>query len=303
MGKNTTSRAMLLVCAVVACLVGLSSCGSPNAADVPDTVTVATVELSDVPMEVMQAEEVLMAQCARTKGFEVPVSYTVPAVPQSYSDVGGVFRSREEAQSVGYASQTVTNMEDTNAEQNEYVDSLSAADRERYDREIVSEEGNSCMVQAATMLYGSYRESTAIFNTFNEVQRERSASALDDKDVQSAIMDEYVPCMKRAGYEVRGLRGGELAGKTFGRYRAWNEAPNADERAMATQDWTCQVEAKLMERINDSLERSAGTWMLANEATILERHEKLQQAKGIANQVLAGKSSFEDMASADGKQD
>ncbi|WP_129858679.1 hypothetical protein [Bifidobacterium pseudolongum] len=293
--RNATYCRNLLVGGIVTLTsLCLGACGgNPNAADVPDIVTSATVELASVDMEILQAQEILISQCARSKGFDVPADYyTVPPVAQSYIDVGGVFRSKEEAESVGYSMQTA-DLAEQSSERNAYENSLSESEREKYEKEVNGIEPPNCTADASTVLFDSAEDSGAVFNTFNDIVREQSSSALDDRDVQSAIMDEYVPCMKKAGYDVRGLRGGELAAKKFGRYRKWNEPPNAEEKAMAVQDYQCQADANLMQRINNALERNAGTWMVANEAMLLERHEKLQQARERANQVISGKLSYE----------
>lgn len=221
----------------------------------------------------------------------MPIDYSIVPVTQSYADIGGVFRNKEEAETIGYSTQTA-DLGGRSAALEAYENALSAAERERYEREVSSGDA-SCSTQAYVILFGSVKESEAIFNTFSDLVREQSSSALEDPDVQAAIKDEYMPCMKKAGYDVRGLRGGELAGKKFGRYRKWNEPPNDEEKAMAVQDYQCQADANLMQRINNALERNAGTWMVANEAMLLERHEKLQQAREVANEVIAGKRSYE----------
>ena len=287
--KNLT-----ISCTVALTIIrGVSGCGGhPNAADVPDTVTSAIVDLSSVDMEIMQAQEILKRQCMRTKGFDVPIDYTVITVPQSYVDVGGVFRSSEEAETVGYSTQTA-DLQGRSVALDSYVDALSDSERNRYEQEEGDLDTGGCAAQAYTVLLESPENTRAVFDTFDDVIREQSFSAIEDADVQSAVMDEYVPCMKKAGYNVRGLRGGELAGKKFGRYRKWNEPPNDEEKAMAVQDYQCQADANLMQRIDNALERNAGTWMVANEAMLLERHEKLQQARERANQVISGKLSYE----------
>lgn len=288
---------VLSTCVVMVVAVSVGGCGAghPNAADVPDMVTSATVDLAAVDMEIMQAYSILLGQCAHTIGFDVPIDYSVHSVSQSYVDVGGVFRSEDEAKTTGYSSQTA-DLDIGHTALDAYMDTLNELERQRYDREVsgdMSGKDDSCSVRAYSELFGSYEDMEKVFNTFDDVLREQSSSALDDRDVQSAIKDEYMPCMKKAGYNVRGLRGGELAGKKFGRYRKWNEPPNDEERAMAVQDYQCQADANLMQRINNALERNAGTWMVANEAMLLERHEKLQQAREIANEVIAGKRSYE----------
>ena len=125
--KNLT-----ISCTVVLTIIlSVSACGGhPNAADVPDTVTSAIVDLSSVDMEIMQAQEILKRQCMRTKGFDVPIDYTVITVPQSYVDVGGVFRSREEAETVGYSTQTA-DLQGRSVALDSYVDALSDSERNR----------------------------------------------------------------------------------------------------------------------------------------------------------------------------
>ena len=279
-------------CIAVLTLMSVGACGGhPNAADVPDTVTSAIVDLSSVDMEIMQAQDILKRQCMRTKGFDVPIDYTVITVPQSYVDVGGVFRSKEEAETVGYNTQTA-DLQGRNIALDAYVDTLSDSERNRYEQEMGDLDTDGCAAQAYIALFESPENTRAVFDTFDDVLREQSSSAIEDSDVQAAIKDEYMPCMEKAGYNVRGLRGGELASKKFGRYRKWNEPPNDEEKAMAVQDYECQASANLIQRINEALERNAGTWLVSNEAMLLERHEKLQQARERANQVISGQLSY-----------
>ncbi len=228
----------------------------------------------------------------RTKSFDVPIDYTVVTVPQSYVDVGGVFRSKEEAKTVGYNTQTA-DLTGRNIALDAYVNTLSNSERNRYEQEMGDLDTGGCAAQAYIALFESAENTRAVLDTFDDVIREQSSSAIEAPDVQEAIKDEYMPCMKKAGYDVRGLRGGELAGKKFGRHRKWNEPPNDEEKAMAVRDYQCQADANLMQRINNALERNVGIWMVANEAMLLERHEKLQQAREIANEVIAGKRSYE----------
>lgn len=274
-----------------------AGCGENQSAQVADNVVAATADLVAIDPEIMQAQSILQQQCARSLGFDVPVDYTAIPASQGYADVGGIFRSEQEAMSKGYASETVKS-EGRGFDENAYLETLSASERSRYEREVigdVTDKGfeQSCAARSYAELFGSYERSGEVLNTFNEMVREQSASALDDKDVQRAITETYVPCMAQAGYQLQGLKAGKLAQERFGKYRKWNDPPNADEQAMAKQDYNCQRQAELMEHIDTAMERNAGAWMASNEGTLLSRHETLEAALGKANQVIAGQYRFE----------
>lgn len=282
----------LCTCVAFTLLAAVGACGQSKAADVPDAVVTATADLVAIDPAIMQAQSILSAQCARTHGFEVPVDYSAIPATQGYADVGGIFRSQEEAETIGYAQQTVNFERDADAEE-QFLATLTDAEKDRYDREVGGFDDTSCDAQAYAILFGSNDRAGMVLNTFNDLVREQSASALDDSEVQSAIMDEYVPCMAEGGYQVNGLRAGDLAGERFGKYRTRNEKPNDDERAMARYDYGCQQKARLMDRIDTAMERNAGTWMVSNEAMLLDRHETLRKAMDVANQVIAGTCTYE----------
>lgn len=286
-------------CAFVAVtmVAGTGGCGNSQEAEVSDSVVKATSDLVAIDPEIMQAYGILRQQCARSRGFDVPADYSTVPMLQGYADVGGVFRSEQEAVSLGYSMQTMDKGEGDSSEE-DFENSLGAEDRKRYEREVIGDLSDrksflgSCSAQAYAALFGSYEKSNEVLNTFNEMANEQTRSSLDDDEVRKAITDVYAPCMTQAGYPLKGLKAGELAGRRFGRYRAWNEPPNAEEQAMARQDYACQNKAGIMERIDAAMERNAGAWMASNEATLLARHETLEEALDKANQVINGQADF-----------
>ncbi|WP_140445736.1 MULTISPECIES: hypothetical protein [unclassified Bifidobacterium] len=276
----------------------LSGCSSSQTVDVSDPVIKATSELMSIDPEILQAQNILQQQCARGLGFDVPIDYSAIPSIQGYADVGGIFRSEQEATSVGYGIKTIS-MDSRVSTVDSYLDSLTHAEQLRYEKEVNGDISDSkeflhsCAARSYAILFGSYQRSNEVLNTFNELIQNQSKSALEDSDVQTAISEKYVPCMADAGYNVRGLRAGDLARQRFGTYRDWNDSLSDEERDMARQDYMCQREAELIEHIDIAMERNAGKWMMANEAKLLERYEILGDALRKANQVISGQYSFD----------
>jgi hypothetical protein len=99
----------------------------------------------------------------------------------------------------------------------------------------------------------------------------------------------------KAGYEMTGLKAAEYAQAKFGQYRLWNEPPSEEEKALALQDYECQEKADIKTLITTAFRKNAGQWMAENEATLLERHEQLTEAKNRANKVISGEITYEDL--------
>jgi hypothetical protein len=156
----------------------------------------------------------------------------------------------------------------------------------------------SCFAISTRWLYGSWQRYEELSNTYSDYAKYKSDSTLGDEEVSKAISGVYVPCMKNAGYTVNGLRAGALASKRFGRYRSWNDAPHAQEQKLARQDYECQIKAKLIDKLDAAMERTAGKWMLENESVLLARHEQLREAMVRAKQVISGQTKFETIKSA-----
>lgn len=48
-----------------------------------------------------------------------------------------------------------------------------------------------------------------------------------------------------------------------------------------------------MDKLDVAMQRTAGKWMLENEAMLLERHELLEQAMDRAKQVIDGSVTYQ----------
>ena len=277
----------------------LCGCGydDDQTAAVPQTLNNAVADLLGRPTELSQAKEMLTIQCARERGFNMPQTLTVNTGAEGYADVRGVFRSRSEAESVGYPSVTV-NYDGGSDVLNAYQDTLNSEESERFDNEVQGvldnpETNSDCWFQATRWIYGSWSNYTDWSHVSDEYGRSKSDTTLNDPDVVAAIRDEYMPCMAEYGYNVRGLRAYEIAQKEFGAYRMYNEPPDEREKTLARHDFDCQERAGLMDKLDAAMQRTAGKWMLENEAMLLERHELLEQAMGRAKQVIDGSVTYQ----------
>lgn len=100
--------------------------------------------------------------------------------------------------------------------------------------------------------------------------------------------------MKENGYDIAKIgQMRDVAAEEFGAYRASSEGPSQAEQDMAVTDYTCQDKAHLLSAVQGAFKRSAGKWMVENEALLLERHEQLQEALKKSNAIIAGDYSYE----------
>ena len=90
------------------------------------------------------------------------------------------------------------------------------------------------------------------------------------------------------GYEVEGLGAELLAEQEFGQYRQYGQAPDTPERNLAVADYRCQVDSGLADAIRREAARSIGSWLLENEARILELQELVKQSVENAQAVIRG---------------
>lgn len=287
----------MLLTAIVVCLGG---CGynDDQAAVVPLTLQTAVSDLIGNPTELYQANKVLTVQCARTRGFDMPSALVANTSAKGYADVGGIFRSQAEAVAVGYPTVTIDYAKGVDV-LDAYRDTLSESESDRFAEEVSGildgdpNENTACWFESTRWLYGSWNNYTDWSRVSDEYGRNKSDTTLNDPDVVAAIRDEYMPCMAEYGYKVRGLRAYEIAQKEFGAYRMYNEPPDEREKTLARHDFDCQERAGLMDKLDVAMQRTAGKWMLENEAMLLERHELLEQAMGRAKQVIDGSVTYQ----------
>lgn len=278
------------------CLI-LAGCSAGDSADVPDNVTSAATELMALPAELFQASDMIAAQCMRAKGYDIPTSLASYGIgyARGYADIPAIFLSEEDARRSGYPSATVDHDKGVDFF-DAYAKKLDASQQKRFGKDLNGEAmvmgPDACFYQAFETVFGSFDRYVELASTFNEYSAGKARSTLRETPVQQAILAGYVPCMVKAGYAVKGLNASDVAAQRFGAYRLWNERPNDSEQAMAVQDFTCQRQANLHTVVKDALERTAGQWMLNNEALLLERHEKLNEAKDQARAVISGAVSY-----------
>lgn len=278
----------------------LAGCGQ---VEVPDNVAQASIDLVNFPLEPLQANQILVEECARSKGYDVSISLSVTQTSDQYIDAGGILESQKAAESSGYA-ETIDYQKGGYNTLSAFEKTLSDSELDRFSEEVNGEMADNstnpdaCETQAVNWLYGSEKKYADLINTANEYFSKTSGSALGTSTVLAAISDKYVPCMAKAGYEVTGLKAAEYAQAKFGQYRLWNEPPSEEEKVLALQDYECQEKADIKALITAAFRKNAGQWMAENEATLLERHEQLTEAKNRANKVISGEITYEDLRAA-----
>lgn len=288
-------RSLVSFTALLLCLPLLAGCGQ---VEVPAALKTATLDLLEHPSELGQAEEIFQVECARSKGYDVPLTFSTSGGAAVFVDIGGIFDSKEQALS-GYGSATV-NEENSGIDAiTEFEMSLAPNEEATFEEEVTGNldgtpDTTACATLGTNWIYGSEEIYSKIVNTPNDYMRSVSSTIGDDSDLLRAVTDDYSPCMVKAGYELTGLSGYRYAQEKFGRYRRWDAPPSAEEQAMAVQDYECQQKAKVKELAEVAFERVGGQWMVSNEAMLLERHEQLNAAKERAQQIISGDFTYED---------
>ncbi|MCI1983462.1 MAG: hypothetical protein LKJ47_01635 [Bifidobacteriaceae bacterium] len=276
------------------CLLLSNACGAGQSV-VSEHLFEATDSLLSPPTEVILGRTIIENQCLRSHNLRMPIHYEVTRISRSVADVGGVFRSKEDALANGYSS--TINMSSLQRAIDTFENSLSAKDKKKYD-ELTDFTGpnkdHSCVAASNNIIFGSTKITSDVLNTFNDYGANKTESTLEDKDVQSALKKIYFPCMNRAGYEISKIgEMSKLALKELGTYRSPSTKPNKKEQEMVLIDYSCQKRAKLFDIFQKSLKRTAGNWMAENEGMLLDRYEKLQAALKRSNQVINGELTYE----------
>lgn len=235
----------------------LSSCGSPPTA-IPDELFNATDTLISISPEIMRAETELNMQCLRYQGLDAPENLPFVDFPQEVADIGGVYRSQEEALRTGYT--TTLKGEDPNNPLTLFLSQLTDREKELYDSfsipdsEVMgTEEDTTCPAQATRILFGSFEAGNTIMNTYNDYAAHQTKNTVEIKEVQDSL-SKYMECLGDLGYKVTPrLEMKNIAEEDFGHYRSAGEGPNQDEQAMVLDDYTCQEKADLLTTVQNAL--------------------------------------------------
>jgi hypothetical protein len=177
----------------------LAGCGQ---VEVPDNVAQASIDLVDFPSEPLQANQILVEECARSKGYDVSISLSVTQTSDQYIDAGGILESQKAAETNGYGSTIDQDKGGFNA-LSAFEKTLSNDALEQYEKEVTgitddnSTNPDACETQAVNWLYGSEKKYAELVNTTNEYLGKTSGSALGTSTVLAAISDKYVPCMAK----------------------------------------------------------------------------------------------------------
>lgn len=277
-------------------LLILAACGNaPESSEaVPDSLFTAVESLLSPPGEVMQARRIIEAECLRAHGLNAPISYEVSVYPRQVADVGGVFRSKEDALTKGYPS--TTSVDSSQDELSTFEQSLSTSQKKKYER-LTDFTGkykdSSCVAESDRVIFGSSEKTAEVLNTYNDYGTNKTKSTLEDQDVQNALTKKYFPCLAASGFDVKKIgQMGEIAQSKLGHYRKATEAPGEAERNIALTDYKCQQKAALLHVFQTALKRTAGKWMVENEALLLDRYERLQDAVKKSNKVIKGELTY-----------
>ena len=292
------------VVATIASLGLLTGCAQEPTPDVSPATAAAVRSLVSAPIELDIAEAYLVNECMSRHGHLNPIDSGSVAVPNAdYAIVAGVLTGSEEQHAAaGYSTtviatasavdQMLQHMSET--ERGQYLLDLYGAD----DAEVtytgldgtwtVGIQGEGCLAEAKTQLYGSVLNAAKVQQWPNEFSlglgsaRDTVFAAVGD------AMPTYLTCMAGRGHELTGLWASRLAEERFGQYRAEGMPPSSAEASLIRDDHQCQTESGLIQLIDAAALDAAAAWLVKNESAILETQALLQAATERANTVING---------------
>jgi hypothetical protein len=298
-------RLSILSVAAITMLAALAGCASdatPSQSSVPLSVRQDLDHIFSPDITVESAREQLIAQCLHLAGFDIPkVAASIDFPESSFNVAGltGLFRSLEQASSVGYKT---TIRDDASNVFDSFAGTLSPSDLARYndarfggkDAPQVSatmENGSKvtvptegCHALSEATLFGSAQTSLQIGVLTNEVLK------LADNDIVTSSMnkarDVYVSCMAKHGFTLTGLFADNLAQTMFGKYRSMGMPPSSEEQRLATTDEACQHDAEFDQKVKDAVYSSCATWVNAHQEMIAQLARATSSAEAKATSIL-----------------
>ncbi|MDN5726211.1 MAG: hypothetical protein L0G99_09830 [Propionibacteriales bacterium] len=263
----------------------------------------AIIDLSYLPPELSAATRIATRDCLVDKGYPIPFNSGVqPRRSDVFTGIPGVFYSREDARTGGYA--TTSRTSDPIAT---YQESLPSDQREKLDLDLLGdpaagtvrvdlggatavENTSGCRAEAFVAVFGDVRDAVTI-NNFETVLNIQSSSLGQSRTaaVQRAL-PEYRSCMKQAGYEVATdtLGAERLAESMFGVYRNEGEPPNTAEQRLATTDYDCQTQSKVREGLLEVFAAQGGAWVVEHEGEVQAMQGKVRESMQRARAIIDG---------------
>lgn len=301
---NQTLKKVFLAPLVLLAAVGmLSGCGS-NSATPPNEKSLRAVStLTEFPMEISMANEILIQECIRKEtGLNPPLNISEVNRRPLTHPMSNVFTSEAEAKQLGY----ITTFKDEPDALELWIKSLSAQDQQRYWTaftgppdgpevevagsygQIVSTAKAGCNSSAIAQVYGSIESNLSLTLMINEYLVAAYSSAGNRDAELTRLVPKFEQCMKDHGYSVTGFGVQNLAATMLGKYKKLGEKPNAEEQKLAAADFACQNEIDLLGVINKNFAQGADAWLQANEGKLLAMQEELNKAKDRAIKIING---------------
>ncbi|MDO5749745.1 MAG: adenylate cyclase [Rothia sp. (in: high G+C Gram-positive bacteria)] len=154
---------------------------------------------------------------------------------------------------------------------------------------IIGMTTDSCTSYATQAVYGSIENGLKYTNLTNELLDVGSKTGANEEiGVLYRSNKEYPQCMNQAGYpDVKTFGDApKVAEQKFGHYRAPGTPANAEERAMAQADYTCQESSGIVRKAEDIFYSKAGQWLKDHEALIMEIRDIEKVAKERAVHII-----------------
>ncbi|MCB4208885.1 hypothetical protein [Arthrobacter sp. UM1] len=274
-------------------VLALSGCGVfERPLDEPLRSQVRSLLLPSAEIEAAMEKEISI--CARKFGWTKRVPYSIGGL-QTLAGVSGVFSSVASAERIGYAA-TLRETEDSGAEMTaEQVDGIIGSfEPENLFRYTSPKTGagtavpkTGCVSDARIKVYGSLEASIKVSGFANELRGAPLGYQSRIRDLMSSMGASYRSCLQEHGRDFTIGEASEMAGRTWGQYRAHGSPPHAEELELLRIDAGCQEKIGLAAKLDDAVLEGASSWAKRHQNEIAALAVLNEEAQKRAERILA----------------
>ena len=280
-------------------LFSCASCAQNDVTISPDVRDILQSYASPNP-DIQSAYSLRIKECMNKKGYAYnPVEYSSGSRSVAISINGDAILANKNSAMYGY-NRTYSYNENSGYNDPGYNIALNGdtSDQEKsvtyklQSGAIVGIVSDSCVSYATEQVYGSIDNGLKYTNLTNELLDVGSTSGANQEiGILYQSNKEYPQCMNQAGYpDVKTFGDApKVAEQKFGHYRAPGTQANAEERAMAQADYTCQESSGIVRKAEDIFYSKAAQWLKDHEALIMEIRDIEKAAKERAVQIVDGR--------------
>ncbi|MDO5749750.1 MAG: hypothetical protein Q4P78_00910 [Rothia sp. (in: high G+C Gram-positive bacteria)] len=281
--------------ALAVSMLVLTACSSSPVQEVPQDIRSALESYGKESSDIEVAFNIEMKKCMDSKGKRfIPRDNSITFSGSDVINNGARIPSMEQAK-YGYKStynDSLIESSESDINQEDYnpADDISYA--LSYGPKVAIN-SKSCAGDAYKKIYGSIENRLKYSSLINEMLHISQEYHITE-DIMHLYQNnkEYPQCMATAGYPDISVfsQGPAVAEQKFGRYRAPGTPANAEERAMAQADYTCQESSGIVRKAEDIFYSKAGQWLKDHEALIMEIRDIEKVAKERAVQIINNQS-------------